>query len=199
MPDPGFELALLAQLVANLLKVGHVVEVAGSREHARVTFGGTQSTAFLKVFQDSAGAVKDHVPIAVGEQVLVLSPGGDTTCGLILRGLHGGGNPAPSTSDSEWRRTFPDGARISYDWAAHRLHVNALDADGTLVLEAKNIVLRTGPEGYFQTDHAGYVTRLTHKGGNAFETESWTTGAVVTGKPDHGFHPPRVVSPAEDE
>lgn len=199
MADPGFELALLAQLLANLIRVGTVVAVAAGHEHASVSFAPGQQTALLKVFQPSASAVKGHIPIALGEQVIVLSPGGDTTCGLILRGLHGGGHPAPSTSGTVALLTFPDGAAISYDWAAHRLHVNALDADGTLVLEAKNIILRTSDQGYYQLDHAGYVTRFTHLGGAAFETESWTTGAIVTGQPDHGFSPPEVVSPAEAE
>ncbi|MBC7953131.1 MAG: phage baseplate assembly protein V [Rhodospirillaceae bacterium] len=197
MSDPGFELALLAQAIAGLVRYGTVVDVGADYERASVSFVPGQRTAMLKVFQPAASAVKQHTPIAVGEQVMVLSPNGDSNCGAILRGLHGGGNAAPSTSGTMDLRTYPDGTSLSYDWANHRLVFDGMASGATLVLQAKNIVLRLAEGGYYQTDFAGYASRITHKGGANFETESWTTGAVVVGKPDYGFSPPKVVSPGE--
>ncbi|MBX9634285.1 MAG: phage baseplate assembly protein V [Magnetospirillum sp.] len=197
MSDPGFDLALLAQAIANLIRPGIVVAVGDDFERASVSFTPGQHTAMLKVFQAAASTVKQHTPIAIGEQVVVVSPNGDTNCGFILRGLHGGANAAPSTSGTMDLRTYPDGTSLSYDWANHRLVVDGLASGATLVLQAKNIVLRIAEGGYYQTDFAGYATRITHKGGANFQTESWTTGAVVTAKPDYGFSPPTVVSPGE--
>lgn len=197
MSDASYTLAQLMQAVAGLVRYGTVVEVGPGAECASVSFVPGQRTALLKVFQPAAGSGREHDPIFVGEQVMVLSPNGDSNCGAILRGLSGGANPPASTSPTMHVRTYPDGATVAYDWVRKLLVVDALAAGGTLVLQAKNIVIRTGEGGYYHVDHAGYATRLTHQGGGAFDSESWTTGAVVTGKPDHGFSPPKVPSPGE--
>lgn len=197
MSDASFALAQLAQAVAGLVRYGTVVEVGPDAERASVSFVPGQRTALLKVFQPAAGPGREHDPIFVGEQVMVLAPNGDSNCGAILRGLSGGDNPPASTSPTMHVRRYPDGATVAYDWARKILLVDALAADGTLVLQAKNIVIRTGEGGYYHVDHAGYATRLTHQGGSAFESESWTAGAVVVGKPDNGFSPPQVPSPGE--
>ncbi|MBC7952236.1 MAG: phage baseplate assembly protein V [Rhodospirillaceae bacterium] len=197
MSDPGFQLSQILQWMANLIRFGVVDAVGQDGEHASVSFAPGQSTAMLPVFATSAGHARHHNPIKAGEQVAVLSPNGELGGGAILRGLHSAANPQPSDSLTADVLTYPDGTTISYDWAAHRLVVDALAAEGTLVLQAKNLVLRIGDGGYFHTDHAGRATRVTHKGGNVFESEGWTTGSSVTGLPDHGFTPPRVNSPAE--
>lgn len=152
MSEAGFKLALMAQAIANLLRIGKVVAVGDDHEHACVSFAEGQRTALLPVFQAAASEVKDHTPIAVGEQVMVLSPGGDTTCGRILRGLHGGGNAAPSTSGTEDTRTYPDGTTIAYDWAARRLTIDVKGAADIKVMGALDIkcqgpttVTSTGP------------------------------------------------------
>lgn len=192
MSERGLDLALLAQAVANLIRPGTVVAVGAGAERASVSFAPGQYTAMLQVLQPAAAAVKQHTPIAVGERVIVLSPAGDSTCGYVLRGLHGGANPAPSPSDTLDIRTYPDGATIAYDWTAHRLVVDALSAQGTLVLQARHIVIRTGEGGSYHVDHAGLATRITHEGGNTYSSETWQSGAVVIGDPDCGFSPPRV-------
>jgi hypothetical protein len=88
---------------------------------------------------------------------------------------------------------WDDGTLVRYDSAARKmLVVSAGDMtfkapDGTIVIDGKNLVLRTGKEGYFHTNHAGKATTITHKGGSAFESESWVAGAVVSDKGDNGF------------
>jgi phage baseplate assembly protein V len=131
MADAGFDLARIGQWIANLIRFGTVVAVSGDHEHASVSFAPGQRTAMLPVFAATAGHVRHHRPIKVGEQVAVLSPNGELGGGAILRGLHSVDNPQPSTGGTEDVLTYPDGTRLSYDWQAHRLD---LDVKGEVAI-----------------------------------------------------------------
>ncbi|WP_353177338.1 phage baseplate assembly protein V [Salinisphaera sp. T5B8] len=56
-----------------------------------------------------------------GKQCMLFSPGGDPATGLIVTGIFSNTHPAPSDDPNLCRRTYPDGAVIEYDHAAHRL------------------------------------------------------------------------------
>ncbi|MBF0168803.1 MAG: phage baseplate assembly protein [Alphaproteobacteria bacterium] len=67
-------------------------------------------------------------------------------------------------------------------------------AENELRLSGKNV--RVHADEVLDWDVHGYgPQRLTWTGGASFTTESWTTGAIVTGIPDHGFSPPEIERP----
>ena len=68
-----------------------------------------------------AGTTRRWSPPAVGEQVVLLCPGGDTLGAVALLGLYSTANAAPSTSPDEDVTLYPDGTRIVYDHAARKL------------------------------------------------------------------------------
>lgn len=196
MPDTEFRLAELERRLANIVRIGTVEEADYPNARVRVAIGEIL-TAWLPWLTRRAGGDRDWWAPEAGEQVVVLSPAGDLAQGVVLPSLYADAAPAPATSPDIRREIHGDGLVIEHDRAAKVTRINALDSEGTLVLEAKNLVLRTGEGGYYHLDHAGMATRVTHIDGADFESDSWTTGATVTGNADQGFSPPEVLTPEE--
>lgn len=196
MPDTELRLAELERRLANLARIGTIAEADHAAARVRVAIGEIL-TGWLPWLAHRAGGDRAWWAPEVGEQVLVVSPGGDLAQGIVCPSLYSATSPAPADSPDIRREVYGDGLVIEHDRAAKVTRINALDSGGTLVLEAKNLVLRSGEGGYYHLDHAGMATRVTHIGGAAFESDSWTDGAVVTGNADQGFSPPEVLTPEE--
>lgn len=115
-----YRIAELERMVANLLRVGTVEAVDASRAVATVRIGEIV-TDWLPWFSRRAGKDREWWTPEPGEQVMLLSPYGDTTQGHILPGLYQAAHPAPADSSDIFRQTFQDGAVIEYDRASHVL------------------------------------------------------------------------------
>lgn len=185
----------LSRRLDNLIGLGTIAQVDHSSQRVRVDLSG-RLTGWLRWPAEIGANFIRWRPLRVGTQVMVACPSGDPANAVIVQILYTAALAPPSDNPALDVIAFDDGTIISHDSAAHRTSI--VNPAGTLVLEAKNVVIRTGDEGYFHLDHAGKATRITHKGGTDFESESWTAGAVVTGLPDNGFSPPRVTSPGEE-
>lgn len=120
VPSP---LELLRRL-ENLLRPGTIYAVDHAASRVRVTIG-KNTTKWLPWFERRAGNVRTWCPPSVGEQCLVLSPGGDLASGMVLVGLDSDDNPSPSASASLHRTQYPDGTVIDYDHGTHALQVSA--------------------------------------------------------------------------
>ncbi|CAN5694719.1 phage baseplate assembly protein V [soil metagenome] len=81
-----------------------------------------------------AGATKCWSPPTVGEQGVLFCAEGDTGAGVVMPGLFSNANAAPSSEAIELVE-YEDGARISYDPAAHALKA-ILPAGATITIEA---------------------------------------------------------------
>lgn len=124
-------LAELTRLLQNLIRLGTIVEVDGDR--ARVA-SGKLTTDWLLWLTSRAGNAATWWQPSVGEQVLLLSPGGDLAAGVILPALYSDQHPAPSLDPAMRLTTYPDGASVSYNSATHTLDIN-LPA-GTINIDA---------------------------------------------------------------
>lgn len=111
-------IAELFRLVNNLIRIGTIAEVDHETARARVKTGGNL-TGWQKWITLRAGTTKEWDPPTEGEQVVLLSPGGDLAQAVILVGLFTGN--APSQSPDERKRVYPDGATITYDHAKKEL------------------------------------------------------------------------------
>jgi len=78
------------------------------------------------------GETRAWMPPSVGEQVLLICPGGEIGAGIVLGGVTSDANPAPIDEPVALLR-FKDGAVISYDPDAHELLVQ-LPSGATTVL-----------------------------------------------------------------
>lgn len=117
MSDP----ADLQRLLGDMLRLGTVKSVDLAAATARITIGDLE-TGDLPWLTGAAGDTHIWMPPSEGEQVLVLAPEGDTTGGLILRGLPSDANPAPGNTRAVVL-VFADGAKLSYDPEAQKLDV----------------------------------------------------------------------------
>jgi phage baseplate assembly protein V len=129
------DLSALLHLLQNLIRIGTIAEVKGAK--VRVRLGPTLTTEWLKWATRRAGSTRTWSAPTVGEQVIVFSPGGDLTRGVILPALYSREFDAPESSDSIHITHYPDGAVVQYDHAAHAL--TALLPGGTATITADKV------------------------------------------------------------
>jgi len=141
MKNPEFNLAELYRLLLNLVRTGVVIEVDAENWQCRVQTGELQTT-WLNWLTMRAGRSKTWWRPSVGEQVVLLSIGGDLTTAFVLPAIYSNDSPPPSVSEDAQVTTFPDGGWIEYEPEIGRY---LLKAGATIVLEApQSIQVKTG-------------------------------------------------------
>ena len=134
------DIAALSRLIENLIRLGTIAEVdhgsLPAKRPARVRVqSGDLLTGWLPWTALRAGTTRDWDPPTVGEQVLVLSPSGQTAQGIAITGLFSALIPANGDRAGLHRRTYPDGAVVEYDSKAHQL-LATLPAGGRVEIVA---------------------------------------------------------------
>lgn len=129
------DLSEILRLLQNLIRLGTVAEVEGAK--ARVQLGPTLTTEWLKCITPRAGSTRTWSAPTVGEQVVVLSPGGDLTRGTILPAVFSQAFDAPELSQAVHTTHYPDGAVVQYDHDAHAL--TATLPGGTATITADKV------------------------------------------------------------
>lgn len=133
LDTPITPLDLLRRL-ENLLRPGTVHAVDHTAARVRVA-SGDLTTDWLPWFEGRAGATRSWSPPTVGEQCLLLCPGGEMASGLVLVGLYSDRHPAPVDGPDLHHIAYADGAIIEYDQAAHTLSAT-LPAGATVSIAA---------------------------------------------------------------
>ena len=129
--------------LGNLIRIGTVADLDLVSGRCRVRTGEVV-TDFLPWLAPRAGDCSEWSVPSVGEQGVVLCPGGDTHGAVFLRGLYSDAMPAPGGGDSLHLVRFPDGAQVRYDHDAHRLQA-LLPSGGTAEITADGGVTINGP------------------------------------------------------
>jgi len=133
-------IADLHRLISNLVRIGEVIELQASPLAARVKIGDNE-TDWISVSHQRAGQTNDFDPPAIGEQVVLLCPSGDMGQAIIIASIHSESFDQPSSSLSEFTRTFADGTRISYNSETHKL---LIDAKADVAISAtSNLIVHT--------------------------------------------------------
>lgn len=133
----------LQRQLGSAIRFGTVAELDLASARCRVETGEIK-TDFVPWFVPRAGETIDWSAPAIGEQVLLLSPGGDTHGAVALRGVYSDAFPAPDSSGARHLTRYPDGALIEYDHAAHTLKAT-LPGGGTAEITADGGVTINGP------------------------------------------------------
>jgi len=115
----------IMRLLNNLHRTGTVLEVNLQDGLCRVQTGELQTT-WLNWLTTRAGRSRTWWAPSVGEQVLLLSIGGDLTTAIVLPAIYSDEHPAPSASADAFHITFPDGAVIEYEPATSALTVSGI-------------------------------------------------------------------------
>jgi phage baseplate assembly protein V len=164
----GFEeLALpdLERRQANAIRYGTVAEVDYANARVKIKSGNITTAWLPWAAGRASGAKRRWDPPEVGEQVAVISPGGDLAQGLVLPGVYQSSAAAPSDSADKDSTVYSDGTVIEYDRAAHSL---TADLQGTkLYADRDKIELTIG----------GTVLTLT-AGGTTLTTPQLTVDAA---------------------
>jgi phage baseplate assembly protein V len=102
-----------------MLRFGTIASVDLAAARCIVETGDVLSTP-IPWIEARAGATRTWSPPSLGEQVILLCPGGDLAGGVALRGIYSDAMPAPESSLREVI-SFKDGAEIAYDPEHHAL------------------------------------------------------------------------------
>lgn len=87
--------------IAQMVMIADVVEVDPGAGRAKVSFGPAATSAWLPWLTERSSAIAVWAPPSEGEQVLCLSPSGQTKDAVILGALYSTSNPAPSGDAGE--------------------------------------------------------------------------------------------------
>lgn len=138
--DPVSE---LQRQLGNAIRLGTVAVVDLAAARCRVDTGEVK-TDFLPWFVPRAGNTIEWSAPVVGEQGVLLCPGGDTHGAVFLRGVYSDAFPAPSNAETKHLIRFPDDALVEYDHSAHQLKAT-LPGGGKVEITADGGVTINGP------------------------------------------------------
>ncbi|XHR29613.1 MAG: phage baseplate assembly protein V [Chthoniobacteraceae bacterium] len=123
---------------AKLIRAGKIAEIDYTAARVKVKIG-LNITAWIPWIAGKAGGNSEWNPPEVGEQVVVISPGGDFSNGFALVGIYQNASEAlpnsaaPGSSGDVRRSIFGDGATIDYDRKNH-VYAATLPAAGKSVV-----------------------------------------------------------------
>ena len=140
----GFTLNDLGRRLANIIRLGTILEANYSQALARVKIGDLE-TDWLPWVTANSGNNKNWNPLEIDQQVMVLSPGGELNQGIILPSLYK--NDAAETSPNIQSITFQDGSKISFNRSNGNLDLDikgnaTIKVAGTAQIEGANIILK---------------------------------------------------------
>ncbi|MBT0360473.1 phage baseplate assembly protein V [Morganella morganii] len=133
-------IAELLRLIRNIIRTGVVTEVEVGRG-CRVKTGDLE-TDWLPWITQRAGASRSQWPPSVGEQVVILSVGGELTTAVVLPGLFSDEHNEPTASLTANNVTYPDGAVIEYEPATGALKATGIK---TALIDADDSITATSP------------------------------------------------------
>jgi phage baseplate assembly protein gpV len=110
----NWSLADLERRLANMIRYGVIEQLDEQAAKVRVRSGGILSD-WLKWRTQRAGPDSDWWAPEPGEQVIMLSPSGETNQALILGSINSNRFPCPATRKTLHRITYQDGTTKEYD------------------------------------------------------------------------------------
>ncbi len=157
------DLATLARLIENLIRLGTIAEVQMKPPRVLVKTGSL-TTGWLPWIAVRAGADREWNPPTEGEQIILFSPSGQLGNGVVLTGLFSDHIQANGDREGLHRCTYRDGTVIEYDSIAH--HLNATLAEG-------------GTTNLISTGGIHIVGPITHEGDYTQTGNQSVTGKVT--------------------
>jgi phage baseplate assembly protein V len=136
------QLVEISRLLHNLLRFGTVASVDHAAGTCTVATGELVTRPMPWLVQRAGDARTWWAP-SIGEQVVLLCPGGDTARGVVQPAIYSHSAPRPTGSDTAKTTHYPDGAVVSYDPEAHQLTATLPDG-GKVNMTASGGVAITG-------------------------------------------------------
>ncbi len=173
----------ILRALQNIIRIGTIAEA--DYAHARVRVAISELvTGWLPWIISRAGSAVEWWAPSVGEQVIVLSPGGDLAQGIVLPAIYQASTPPTDTDPDVRKVTYPDGTTIEYNAAAHDLKISTV---GTISITSAGHVHVKAPTATVDsptTTFTGDVAvqkRLTFMGGMTGSNTGGGAAASITG------------------
>lgn len=168
----SFDLSEINRILAGLIRIGTVVELTGNQVRVKC---GDNTTPLINWITEAADGDRNWRPPKVGAQVVVLSPGGDTAQGVVLRSLYQDQATAPAEGPDVDRHEYADGTVVEYNRASHTLtttvtdggSVNVKVGGSSLVMDTSKIAMTSNGKS-ITIDGGGIkiVGKVTQTGGD---------------------------------
>lgn len=129
-------LSELDRRVANILRVGTVIELDAANARVKVDMGDLPSE-WLPWGTGRAGTTRSWSAPSVGEQVMVFAPSGELADAVVGPSIFQDLHPAPASSGDQEHIVFPDGTTVDYNSASNTLTVTVAGS-GNVVINCKN-------------------------------------------------------------
>ncbi|MGL9779718.1 MAG: phage baseplate assembly protein V [Wolbachia sp.] len=126
MLDHNFAIAELNRKLANIIRIGLIKEVDYEKARVRVKVGEF-ITDWLPWITTRAGEDRSWFAPNINEQVVIFSPLGELSLGVVLRGIYQEKYPAPENKKEINSIKFQDGTKFTYDKEKHHLEIEVVD------------------------------------------------------------------------
>ncbi|MFP3016326.1 MAG: phage baseplate assembly protein V [Wolbachia sp.] len=126
MLENNFAISELQRKLANIVRIGIVKEIDYEKAKVRVKIGEFL-TDWLPWITSKAGKDRDWSPPDIDEQVMVFSPLGELSLGVVLGGIYQEKYPAPENKKEINSIKFQDGTKFTYDKEKHHLEIEVVD------------------------------------------------------------------------
>ncbi|HAT8515624.1 TPA: phage baseplate assembly protein V [Vibrio vulnificus] len=137
MSDLNYIVRDLQRRLANMIRRGrvHSVDFEQSPPRVKVEYEKDAVTGWLPWIsgRESSQHRTDWEPLAVGEQVIILSESGELSAGVVLPSLPDATSPVPSTSPDEHVSRYEDGTTFIYN---RKTHILTIDVQGDVNFHA---------------------------------------------------------------
>lgn len=132
----------LTRIILNLVRKGKISAVDHDAKKCRVKSGELE-TNWIRWMTLRAGTTRTWNPPTIGEQVILLCPGGDPADGIALCAINDDDTPPPSDSPNKDVTAYPDGAVIEYDHAASALTATLPAGATVLLIAPASVTIKT--------------------------------------------------------
>lgn len=168
----------LQRLLANMIRVGKVIELDESGPFVRVQIGELTS-AWLRCGAQRAGETRQTWMPSVGEQVVVLAPFGDTAQGFVAFSLNQDAHEPVSSNKDIHATEFPDGTRLEYN-SQNNTYTMTVAGDSKVVVNCKEATVNAQTKVTLNTPDTFCTGKLTVDGQIFGKSGAALTGGSVT-------------------
>ncbi|WP_168464769.1 phage baseplate assembly protein V [Wolbachia endosymbiont of Ctenocephalides felis wCfeT] len=126
MLESNFAISELQRKLANIVRIGLIKEVDYEKAMVKVKIGEFL-TDWLPWITNRAGKDSSWFPPDIDEQVVIFSPLGELSLGVVLSGIYQQKYSAQESKKEINCFLFEDGTKISYDKKNHHLEISVVD------------------------------------------------------------------------
>lgn len=175
------QLTEIMRLITNLIRTGIVSDVDREKWLCRVRVGDLE-TNWISWLTLRAGGARTWWCPSPGEQVVLLSMGGNLETAFALPAIYSNRFPPPSASVDGSVTDYPDGGRFEYEPASGRWYVKGIKS---MVIEAAdNITLKTA-ELVVEADNMRIHGKVAIAGDVAQQGGALSSNGIILDKHQH--------------